>query len=850
MSDLTAYDDSIENIFLNHLKIESNPMSVETLFIGRLRKRTTYDPYYQRNYVWDKHKASYFIESILLGTEIPPLIFFNSTGKIEVIDGRQRFETIDKFVRGGFDLTEKGLIALKGLARMKYDDLPDPIRDSFLETIVRVIEFSIIGVKEVDEAKEDVVKKEIFRRYNSGITPLRKSEFQKAYYIDDDVTKYFRDAFENNLGDYADVVRVFSSERNQSRLDEPGLLDEVMMLVRKLLVLPELPVKYYESSSGRDVASILYEKISHDADPRDTYADFMARVQVLLRWLPQVHTLNPANNRYLYEALYWSLAILAKEGHTIEIVPKSDLVDRLSKHVNSNSDVYDSETIVFRAETIARFAMTSDFFGEYFACNLSSFYVDNNGRMSVNKFRRDDATIDAIEDVMGLRVNKPDAQNITVEDLQRRMTRRRFLVRPSYQRYESITTAKASAIIESMLLGIKLPPIFVFERKDGIMEVVDGQQRILSILGFMKLPFVDEKEQESYSQKNGYKLRNLRLLKELNGKSFSDLDLQLQDRLWDFKLYQVTIGEKVNPEFDPVDLYIRLNNKPYPIKDNTFEMWNSFVDKDTVQEIKEKSASCGTWFYLRVDNRRMDNENLFTTLSFLNYRLSTGELDSALEFFRAKKGGIYSRIKSKSDVTEVLELVSRDPSAKQRFAQAIREMDAFVRKVKTLLIDRDVPENVDKWLERELNSLFDSDRRTQSHFYILWFILRDIKLSMVRHRREVLKPRIWHLMRFVRNSEQVDESRTLDFFHEVVNSIRDDHRASDRQLRLNKVETSDRIKSQENRCPLCKEELYLGEDVEVDHIIPISIGGPDSLDNVQIVHWICNREKGNDFLLS
>ncbi|RID81948.1 DUF262 domain-containing protein [Mesobacillus zeae] len=52
------------------------------------KKNTVYDPYYQRNYVWDADKASYFIESILLGTEIPPLVFFNTGKQIEVIDGR------------------------------------------------------------------------------------------------------------------------------------------------------------------------------------------------------------------------------------------------------------------------------------------------------------------------------------------------------------------------------------------------------------------------------------------------------------------------------------------------------------------------------------------------------------------------------------------------------------------------------------------------------------------------------------------------------------------------------------------------------------------------------------------
>lgn len=39
---------------------------------------------------------------------------------------------------------------------------------------------------------EDKVKKEIFRRYNSGITPLNQSEVDNAKYDDDDLTEYYK----------------------------------------------------------------------------------------------------------------------------------------------------------------------------------------------------------------------------------------------------------------------------------------------------------------------------------------------------------------------------------------------------------------------------------------------------------------------------------------------------------------------------------------------------------------------------------------------------------------------------------------------------------------------------------
>ena len=86
------------------------------------------------------------------------------------------------------------------------------------------------------------------------------------------------------------------------------------------------------------------------------------------------------------------------------------------------------------------------------------------------------------------------------------MDRQRFLIRPPYQRLEVKNRKKSSAIIESILLGIKLPPIFVYKREDGVSEVLDGQQRLLSILGFLKKEYLDENNKKQKSIKNGYSL--------------------------------------------------------------------------------------------------------------------------------------------------------------------------------------------------------------------------------------------------------------------------------------------------------------------------------------------------------
>lgn len=162
------------------------------------RKTIDYSPYYQRNYVWDNDKANFFVESILLGIEIPPLIMFIPTSdkkKYEVVDGRQRFETLKRFFEGDFKLSKKGLRSLSGLQGLNYHHLEPEIQRVFLDTTIRIIEFSTIGEHSNQNELEDRIKKVIFWRYNSGITPLKTLEVQRAKHLNDNFTAVMESEF-------------------------------------------------------------------------------------------------------------------------------------------------------------------------------------------------------------------------------------------------------------------------------------------------------------------------------------------------------------------------------------------------------------------------------------------------------------------------------------------------------------------------------------------------------------------------------------------------------------------------------------------------------------------------------
>lgn len=62
---------------------------------------------------------------------------------------------------------------------------------------------------------------------------------------------------------------------------------------------------------------------------------------------------------------------------------------------------------------------------------------------------------------------------------------REIIVDPEFQRLFRWTIGQKSRLIESLLLGIPIPSIFVFEKEDGSWELIDGLQRVSTVLEFM-----------------------------------------------------------------------------------------------------------------------------------------------------------------------------------------------------------------------------------------------------------------------------------------------------------------------------------------------------------------------------
>lgn len=757
------------NLFKGGLRIQAHTMSIKTLLSDRNLQRINYSPYYQRNYVWDVVKQTFFIESVILGTEIPPLILFKSgMSKIEVIDGRQRFETLKRFKQNEFKLNAKGLIALQALGKKTFHTLNPIIQNTFWDSHIRVFEFEIINEPNLDENIEDKIKKEIFRRYNTGITPLTTVEVDNAKYENDVLSNNFEDELNKDKVFRQGVKECFFHNEN----DDSDLLSKMVNYLRKCYILSKFPISKYAQGAQRvEIIDLLYDSSVDSMTEQDLKSD-MLKYNEQIKKIAQTHDYfikNEKNdklkNKLIYECLLWAIRVLESENVNIDLTKQAPI---LKKHFKDNIEIYSQENPHYSKSVIGRFNDIANFFMSITGFNFELYLRNDDFAKTVKKLRQNEDDLhDEIKQLENLRINKPSPISVYVDDLKTEVKSNRYLIRPSYQRQERITILKASSIIESILLNIKLPPIFIYKRSDNIKEVIDGQQRLLSIIGFLGEQYTDEKGELAFSKNDSFKLKGLKILTELNGKSYLELSQEQKDKILDFIIDEIIIEERINEGFESTDLFIRLNQKPYPIRQNTFEMWNSTVDKDIIQKIKTVTNKHILWFFSRginVEERtdRMDNEELITILSCIVYYNKNNEhgYGKILGLF-PRQDRITCRLKNKNSLTDFLNKLEKNASEKETFFECIDKTDKLIDFLGRLL------NNPSKEKLNNLLNVKESKQfvRSFQDFYIIWLILDKVPLDISVDEYDNILNDITSSLRMLKNADNkaIDEQYEIDF---------------------------------------------------------------------------------------
>lgn len=135
-----------------------------------------------------------------------------------------------------------------------------------------------------------------------------------------------------------------------------------------------------------------------------------------------------------------------------------------------------------------------------------------------------------------------DRMDISFNELMNLYQSEELIIRPEYQRLYRWTSKQKTALIESILLGIPIPPIFVSEDENGIWELVDGLQRVATFVSFfghltdnvtsLSAQYDEEEdEEENIKLENKWTLEAGSLLKKLEGFNIDTLPNKLKVNL-------------------------------------------------------------------------------------------------------------------------------------------------------------------------------------------------------------------------------------------------------------------------------------------------------------------------------
>lgn len=237
-----------------------------------------------------------------------------------------------------------------------------------------------------------------------------------------------------------------------------------------------------------------------------------------------------------------------------------------------------------------------------------------------------------------------------------------YKLNPEYQRRHRWSNSKRSRLIESLIMNVPLPPIFLYEYEYSSYEVMDGLQRLTAISSFYE---------------DDYLLEGLEKWPELNGKTYSKLPKLVKqgiDRRYISSI--ILLHETAKNEGDADTL-----------KQMVFDRINSGGEMLTPQEkrnanfdgklnklclkLSEEIALCNTWGIpmptppqTSIHSDRSINK-LFKTmqdvelvLRFFAYRqraiLQKGSLESYLDFYQ-EKGNYFP-----TDTLNRLEILFKD----------------------------------------------------------------------------------------------------------------------------------------------------------------------------------------------
>ena len=379
---------------------------------------------------------------------------------------------------------------------------------------------------------------------------------------------------------------------------------------------------------------------------------------------------------------------------------------------------------------------------------------------------------------------------------------------PEYQRDYVYTDKQASKLVESVLMGIPIPTIYLCVEEDNTYSVIDGQQRITSLVRYLK---------------NDFALNGLQELNELNGKCYKDLSKDIQKKLKSSSLSTITLLKQSTAL--KYEIFARLNQGA--VKLNPQELRNC-IYRGTFNKMLDDIAETNphlNYLFHDDNNRKSYQERILRFFALRNYQ----DYQSSM----LKTMNSYMELHRNDEEDEI-------KAAKDRFNNTIDIITQVLGNKAFMAFDR----NKNTILEKFSGSVYDSIIIPFSFFDKHSLIVNadkireavmNVKMTDESYREDT----------YAATGSKVRVIRRIQTIYNLILSITGNNSTdTDRRL-FSEDERKMLYESSDKKCAICGNLILNIDDCEIDHIIPFAKGGKTELSNAQIVHRICNREKSD-----
>jgi len=423
---------------------------------------------------------------------------------------------------------------------------------------------------------------------------------------------------------------------------------------------------------------------------------------------------------------------------------------------------------------------------------------------------------DEIEIKNGNRTIFTDKGDPEIDSLYGKHKRGKLVVQPDFQRQFVWDKSKSSKLIESALLDIPLPVIYLSQQKDGKEYVIDGQQRLTAFFSFIDGTFPDQTE---------FRLTGLKVFKELERKKFSEIDDTLQDKIKSCSIRTITFRKESDPNLK-FEVFERLNTGSVSLNDQ--ELRNCIYRGYYNELLRELSLDKDFRKLLSItkpDKRMKDVELVLRFSSFYH--------NTYLKYKSPMRKFLNEEMESRQHITE-------------KEAKDLRE--AFKNTVQILLslLGDKAFKRFYKGDEKNPDGRWETMKFNASLYDIMMYSFASVSKNAVMANLDSIKESLIDLMttdqEFIDSIELSTSSvqAVKKRFSKWCSRLEGIIGVGQKERRCFSYELKEKLFKDNKTCALCSQQIQDIDGSAVDHIEQYWLGGKTIPENARLVHRYCN----------